>query len=342
MQKALSTAALASVLVTSGAAYAEPAPEPCDSKPWVLLVIPETLGAPQLRTDVLRQLRAGLSARGIGACTEQDRTSSAAIARVELAAPDARVVAIDVRAEDALTAKRISRQIDLSGLPRDAWALTLALTIDELLRASWAELALDDAPPPRRPVPVEIRQTVRDSLRKTAPPPAEPSASVGSALVGEAYTGGQLQVGVDARAGIWLLPTLTLQVLVGLRRGFTVSAEHGDVSSSAVVAGLGIGLTPVDPHAELGVDVLGRIEASRFEFQANAAPGATGTSESAVGVVAKAGAAGWLSVSGQLRISVELLAGTPLVAVSATEDGHDVTGASGVALSGALGLAGVF
>lgn len=334
MQEALSRVVLALVLFGAPARAAE-----CGAdKPWVEVDVPASLGA----AAVVRQLRAGLDARGIDTCAPGTYAKSEPIARVALKAPDAGRVAIDVVAEDALTAKRVSRELDLGALPRDAWPLAIALAIDELLRASWAELALESAPPPRRPVPIEVRDTVRDSL---APEPAARSApdlSLGTAIVAEAFGGGQRQIGVDARAGVWLLPRLALSVLVGLRDGLSASADHGEITSTVLVAGLGAALTPTDEAAELGVDLLLRVEASRIEFQAEAERGAEASRDAAVAVVTEAGAGAWWSPAERLRVGAEVLGGVPLVAVSATEDGEPVAGARGFALSVGASLMGVF
>jgi hypothetical protein len=336
MQEALSRVLFALALL--GGSGRAAAAECGANKPWVLVDVPEAVGS----VAVLSQLRVGLDARGIDACAPGAHARTEPIARVALKAPESKRVAIDVVAEDALTAKRVSRELDLAALPRDAWPLAIALAIDEILRASWAELALESAPPPKRPVPIEVRDTVRDSL---APEPLErsaPAMALGTAIVGEAFSGGQRHIGVDARAGVWLLPRLALSVLLGLRDGLSVSAERGEITSTVLVGGLGLAFTPTEPAADLGVDLLSRVEASRIEFQAEAERGATGSRDAAVAVVAEAGAGAWWSPAERLRVGAEVLGGVPLVAVSATEDGAPVAGASGAAVSVAASLMGVF
>jgi hypothetical protein len=343
MQEALRRVALGTAfgLVVLSLASPTRAAHACAGAPWVAVVVPEAGGSHELRAEIVRQVRAGLQPRGIDVCAPGEPHTAAPIARVELASPAGRVVAIEVVAEDAITAKRLSREIDLSNLPRDAWALTLALAIDEILRASWAELALESAPPPARPVPAEVEHVVRDSLR-AEPSRRDPTLSLGTALVGESYAGGQQQLGVDARAGIWLMPRVELHVSVGLRDGLAARAEHGEVSSSALVGGLGIGVTATEPSAELGVDLIARVQASRFKFHGSAEALARARSESGTGLAALAGAGGWLLLGEQVRLGLELLVGSTLVAVRATDDGERVTAASGLAASAALSLSGVF
>src|SRR5690349_17926482 len=104
---------------------------------------------------VAAQLRASLESRKIGVCDPSSTTSTEPIAKVVLEPQAEARVVISVEVSDAITNKRVSRDVDLSAVPRDAWPLTLALATDEVLRASWAELALKNAPPPARPVPPE-------------------------------------------------------------------------------------------------------------------------------------------------------------------------------------------
>ncbi len=53
--------------------------------------------------------------------------------------------------DDALTNKSVRREVDLGDVPASGRPRALALAAAELLRASWAELALP--PPARRPRP---------------------------------------------------------------------------------------------------------------------------------------------------------------------------------------------
>jgi hypothetical protein len=57
---------------------------------------------------------------------------------------------VTIEIDDALTNKRLVRDIDLRQLPQDGRDLALALAADELLRASWAELGLRNDKPPTR------------------------------------------------------------------------------------------------------------------------------------------------------------------------------------------------
>ncbi|MEM7605309.1 MAG: hypothetical protein AAF411_08125 [Myxococcota bacterium] len=57
------------------------------------------------------------------------------------------IARLTVEVRDALTAKRVERDFDFSSFGTDARALAIAIAADELLIASWAELAIDRPPP---------------------------------------------------------------------------------------------------------------------------------------------------------------------------------------------------
>ena len=64
---------------------------------------------------------------------------------VELAPDDTAKATVDIEVRDAVTRKRVRRDVDLSRIPDDGRAAAIAIEADELLRASWAEVALDTA-----------------------------------------------------------------------------------------------------------------------------------------------------------------------------------------------------
>lgn len=103
--------------------------------------------------------------------------SEGAMALIQLDFPrcatDASAVVLEI--DDALTNKSVRREVDLGDVPASGRPRALALAAAELLRASWAELAL---PPPRAtpapaapaPVRLAVTQRLRDALRASEPP----------------------------------------------------------------------------------------------------------------------------------------------------------------------------
>jgi len=330
------------IVTFSSAPAAKPRAE-CGARtePWVSVEIAEAVGDAKLRADVLRQLRAGLAARGIDACPAGSATKEP-MARVELASSGG-VVAIKVTAYDALTAKEVSRTIDLSRMPRDSWPLVLALGVDEILKASWAELALSGAPPARKPVPAAVERTLDAELepRKKAHARA-PSARVGSALAAEWYAGGQAQLGIDARGALALSRRFSIVAQVGLRSAAEHESTNGSVRSSSAIGALGASLTMTEPSSLLGLDAVGRFELSYVKFEPAAEAGARATSGATTAIYAKAGLSPWLHIAEALRFEIEATTGAPLRTAVATDAGEPVTGLSGVTLALAVGVSGTF
>jgi hypothetical protein len=87
-----------------------------------------------VRTDFATELRH----RGLDVCdpASAEREPSALV-RVE-GRDELAVIELD----DRVTHKRVARDLSLRGIPANGRALAIAIAIDELLRASWAELTL--------------------------------------------------------------------------------------------------------------------------------------------------------------------------------------------------------
>ena len=162
--------------------------EPCaaDGQPVVAFDAPEG----PTRALVGRELRASLATRAIALCDASAVGEGQPTAFLEVALEGETALTLTVR--DRVTNKRVARDVDLAPIPRDARPLAIALTADELLRATWAELLLVDAKP-AAPVPAAVTRAV-------TPPPREPSAPVAPApapvialdvgVAGERYGGG--------------------------------------------------------------------------------------------------------------------------------------------------------
>lgn len=101
---------------------------------------------------------------GDDAARSHDAVSSnhAALASIAFVCGDARApLAVRVEIDDHVTRKRLTRDFDLSSLPERSRARALALGAAELLRASWAELALPTVPTADVPVPPDLRRAIR-------------------------------------------------------------------------------------------------------------------------------------------------------------------------------------
>jgi len=240
---------------------------------------------------------------------------------------------------DAVTAKRVERDVDLDAVPKDGQPLTLALAADELLRASWAELALSTAPPPAAPVPRAVTETV-DASAKTSHTP--PRGAFGAVATLEHYSGGQTLYGADLQGALWVTRRLSAGVRIGLRSASPASAPDGDVRATAFVAGLEASVTATPPLWRWGLDALARFDLERVSYLATPNTGASASGGAATAFVAGAGARVFWSVGGPIRLLAEVLVDLPVQPVQATDAGGSVVSVEGIGVQGALGARTVF
>jgi hypothetical protein len=320
-------------------------PPACGSaRPWVAV-----------RDDVTSQvrfvdlLRAELAGRGIDLCADAGPGAPAPIASVSVSPKaDAQgggsegLFDIEVEVRDALTAKRVIREFDLRALPADGRALAMSASVDEVLRASWAELALRTAPPPAVPVPPEVRATVRESLPPEAPTRPPESGFVGLLFAVDHFGEGQTRLGADVRVALSMLSPLGLELRLGVREGLPASAPDGDVRMTSVLAGLAGVFSLTGPSSRPGFGLLARLDVEDVFVAGSAVGGGRANAGSAAAMVGEAGARVWMPLGPVLRMDAEAAVGGALIPVSATDAGQRVTGVGGVATSIALGMGGRF
>ena len=303
-------------------------------RPWVEVrasgELPRGLGS------FVELLRAELASRSIELCASIDEGRPAPLATIAVSSgPDAVTLGVEVR--DAVTAKHVSRDVALGGVPADSRPLMIAVAADELLRASWAELALRTAPPPARAVPIEVTRSVKDSI--------EPPAALSSPrfLLGvdgsvERFGSGTTLYGADARFGAWLTPRIAAGLRLGLRSGAAVSAADGSVQPSAWLVGAAGTVTLTPPESWWGVDAIGRFDVEHVSFVPTPLGTATGSSRSDVALLAGLGPQAWFRIASTLRLGAEVLAVVPVRPVDATDAHIGISGVSGAGVSTELGL----
>ncbi|HKP62958.1 MAG TPA: hypothetical protein VJV78_39755 [Polyangiales bacterium] len=311
--------------LAAGRANAEP--PRCGSGPNVWLRVAADSGA-----AIARPLAAGLAGSGIAVCL-RDTSSGSRVASVDLErAPDEpstwRIVV-----SDAMTRKLLERTVALGAMPEDSRAVALALYVEELLQASWAELALEDrvylqehpvaAPPAVRAEVARVLQEPRAARR-------EATSWFRVSLAGMlAVSQGRLvqaagQLGFAVRALRWFEP--------GLRIGYgtcpAVDAPHGSIGASFASAGVNLELlVPLSPLFDLrlpqAIDVL------HVTFTGHADPDSDGYREvrGAVSVTHGLGARVLLGAG----IGVSALAGFSWMwlPAEATDGSHTEAGISG-------------
>jgi hypothetical protein len=294
-------------------------------------------GTDTLREDIEKDLAAELARDGVRLCQE----GSTAEGRAPLATVSVSIEAraAEIRVEDAVTSKVVSRRVEVPEGPPDVVALTIALATDELLRASWAELAfskLRPAPPPA-PAPAPVRPPPEPA---PLPPPAHRSNELGARAVVAWYSGGQTHFGGEAFYRRELLSWLDAEISASARGGLPADAPHGTIDALAFGGGVAVGLWPFAVSswrfgAVTGVDV------AYVSLRGRARPGAVDDDLEGVTSTLRGGLATTVDLE-PVRLSAEVAAGGPLVGLEALDDETVVTGVTGVLVRTHLGLGAPF
>ena len=277
----------------------------CPDSPRPLIVLTARVKPPdEVVAEALRDhLRTQLKARDIDLCVgSAGARKPIATVLLVIERPENGPVRATVRVGDEVTDKRVERTMDLTGMPVDARALAVSSSADELLRASWAELMIADAPEPKMKPPKAVMTAVTSSLQVPEPAPEERSLQLG--LLGSvAAHRDMLGFGPELFGAYYF--NRHLGVVTRLRLGFTPAkdAEHGSVSalSQGVWLGLAWALSPVSDSAGIGLDAGAGVQ--RVGFDATAGDGAVSSSTADWSAEVSAGPRGWLD-AGPLRLTL--------------------------------------
>jgi hypothetical protein len=308
--------------------------EPCASmsaRPSSSVSIEVAAADAQLEREVESELGAALVARGIALCVGAAPPSST-VGRVSIHMETAGGAPVaQIRIGDELTGKRVERGLELGLLPPDGWALAIASSADELLRASWAELMLRDAPTLPRPTPPPVTEALAASARR-------PARRYEVSAEGGGSTGrDRTAITTGARLGYAVTPRLAL---VGAAIASFASARespHGTVRADdlGVEAGLAAGLEPLS--ARRGLRLEGGVAALRMSFVATATSGASPSSFTDWSVASLVRARGWMTI-GPSRISLAGGVSYPIRAARALDGDVVVTSNEGLTILASLGV----
>lgn len=327
-------------LLWASLCWASPAPgAECgrQGRPWVSVAFDTPSFGSAHEARVLEDFRAGLSDRDIDVCPASSGPGHPAVAAVHVTETTATSVGVSVEVRDAVTQKRVARDVDLSAVPKDGRAFAVALAADELLRASWVELAIERARRPVRPPPPEVTAVVESTL------PARRARGSRLALraAAEHFGGGQTHFGVDAAFKAALAPRLRLELSAGLREALVASAPNGRVVASALAASAMLGVVLFEtPSFEIALDGGGRAAWARFRGEATG--DAVESELTGLAAYARAGLGAAARVAGPLWIELGASAGLPVRSLGARDGDRVVTAISGAEIAGRLGLAAEF
>ncbi len=336
MVLALSTLAQLSA-TTPASAQAEDA-ERCGpaGQPWVSVAWKGQAWQPAQQRAVLEDLRAGLRQKGIAACPLGSAGSAPPIALLELEAGDEARISVGIEVHDALTEKRVLRDLDLRALEPDARALAIAAAADELLRASWAELALDDAPAPSRPPPPEVQRAVRSALTPSRVGQRNVALGVRGAV--EHHGGGLTLLGGDAFVTVWLSERFGLELGLGLRQGLTEDAAHGRIESRALCSALELALAVLPRGQLLGLHAMLGVAVASLHLRGDAETSARDAERSGLSAQARAGVVLSVALLDAFALRAQVGLGAPLRSVEASDAGRVVGSTGGLELHAGLGV----
>jgi hypothetical protein len=317
-------------------------PETCGAggTPWVQVGFSAEDWPDGFRERVVDDFRAGLEARQVQVCTAAGGQSGDPLATIEVGQVPHRKLAVSLHLVDAVTGKRVSRDVDLSGLPSDGRAFAVAVAADELLRASWAELALRSRRTEARavPPPRQVADVVQDSL--PAPSPRPEGEQLGARIAFDGYQGGQLLFGGDVFYRHRLARGLRTEIAFSMREGVSVESDNGTISSRALGGSLGLWLRLVEAaplELELGSAI--RVTRAQLRGEPSNRTQAIGFELTGYPVYARGGLSGTLRLGPLLRLQLCGGAGAPLRSLDAEDDGQSVTGFSGGEIYASAGVA---
>ncbi len=332
--KAFTVALLAAVTCLFVARRSDAAPS-CGrpDRPWVSVTFAGGEWPAPLTTSVLGDLRVGLARHGIDACVDGTGPPQPRLADVRIAWQGDPKVVVTVEINDSVTHKRVSRDVDLSSVPSDGRGFAIAIATDELVWASWVELAMKprEKAPPKPAPPREVVAGIETEL------PRGSESRLGAQAALEHFGGGQTHIGGDAVLTVPLGERLGFDARLGMRVGRDAASEHGRVSSQAL--GIAAHLRYVMLRASsLELGALAGARASLVQFEGEAAERATDRAASGTVVSVRAGVVSSLELGAGIWLELGGTAGYVLRGLEATDDGRVVSGASGVELGAALGL----
>lgn len=274
-----------------------------------------------LEQGIVEQLRAGLHPTGLDVCAGPGETATTPVATVELRQDPSERVVVTIEVRDGVTRKRVARDVDLSALPEDGRALGLGVAADELLRASWAELALRDASVQNIDRPKAVERTLERSLK-----PREKTNEAGATFALDEF-GFLFLYGADVTLRYWFAPKFAVELDVGARTANDHETGNGTISTRALESALTFAfatgtLGPFRANLEAGVF------AAEVRFRGSPLPGARGADESALTVAARFGSRFTLPITPAFLLSLRSGLAFTIRGATATNNGVGETGTS--------------
>ena len=288
--------------------------------------------------EVRKDLATELLPRGF--CVRAGRVQGAEpAAEIELGLRDATRVA--VRVDDHTTGKQVARDVSLRKIPAGGRALAIAIGIDELLRASWAELMLRPraSAPTEELAPEPEAQTERTALEAAQPARRAPRPRWALGLLGvySYATFDWSAFGPDLRLSVRPLRALLIEAGAGGVWTLPVDAELGSARARGASGLVSLELC-ADPYARLDVCGGARTSVTWLAFSADPSGGAQAYERHLVAVVLAALVQLRVRLISRLALAVEASLGAAVRGARATDGEDTLLGLDGLVVSGGLGL----
>lgn len=348
MRRTALTLCLAALASSQSARAQSPAP-PLPAR--VRIVPPACTEGPFDTSAWIDLVRSELETDGVESVVlDADPEARAAAAVVRLEAPVCRADADEalLSIDDELTHKSVQRRVSLAELSPSARPRALALALAELLRATWAELALPDAPdaesaptPIRRAMLLRLRPLVL-AAHSTAAPTSFFAHDLGLALDARTFPGHNAAL-LGARAlygwSPWARVPLRLRLDAG-GLGGTSFDRYGRISLSLVSVGFGAMLTGGGERLDFALGP--RLEAGWAWVEGvSTRPGIDGATGNASILLATANATFRVALAARWWALLDLSLGYTVLPLSFGALGDEqVGGLEGVVLSLGVGLGG--
>jgi hypothetical protein len=248
-------------------------------------------------------------------------------------------IALTVEIDDAITAKRVAREVDLRATPPDGRALALAVEADELLRATWAEVVVREAPASRSVVPPAVSSIVASSIARTSDEHLDvPRGAIGLRGAVERFTGGITFLGGDVGSEYWFASRWGATLSIGYRVAPSVDSPLGQVSANAVHGGVGptFAITPRRQTAGLRVAV--SLDAWLVHVEPHAGAFAFAIAATDWAATAAATLGGWITIGSAVRACWNFGVALPIRWIEATSDTQAVESTKGLGLVGEVGI----
>ncbi|MEO5769541.1 MAG: hypothetical protein ABIS92_14405 [Polyangia bacterium] len=307
----------------------------CDgAEPWVLVELRADGWTDAQRRNVLGDLQNTLAPQGIGACAGATHPPGQPLATLAIELPPTGKAMVDIEVRDAVTKKRVRREVDLTSIPADGRELAIAIETDELLRACWAEIALDT----ERSRVAERRGAVAGSVAEVLTPARVQNAgSFGARAAGETFLGGATLVGADTFGHLHLGGRAGIELAAEIRASPPVATAHGRVGALAAGGGISVLFRLAGGNAA-SIDVGVGIAGSWLQFRGEPSSGSRSSAYDNLLLVSRARVLGRLALGRWMHAALGVQAGETLVGVAARDSGQVVRSASGLALGATLGL----